>query len=223
MYFYFRSCAQNCERHVILSSRLILETSCTGLLCDKIDVYAWSMKYREKDDLLWKEVANLDEIVLTYDNSPNLVTVQGKLRGNATYQVTVKATTPQGHSSSTTYSFVTNTPPKGGICKVDDPQGKAWETDFLFSCIGWHDDNLPLKFQFSYNSSDGIEMIFQFGNLSTATGKLPVGDPNMDYKLQIQILVIDSLGSTVSVGIDVKVSIFFFPQMLYVVFCYYLQ
>ncbi|KAL9952359.1 hypothetical protein ACROYT_G039604 [Oculina patagonica] len=200
------TCAQNCERHVILSSRMILETSCIGLLCNKIDFYTWSMKYREKDDLLWKEVVNLDEIVLTYENSPNLVTAQGKLRGNATYEVTVEATTPQGHSSTATYSFVTNTPPSGGMCTVDNPQGKAWETDFVFRCIGWHDDNLPLKFQFSYNSSDGIEMIFQSGISSTTTGKLPVGDPNMDYKLHIQILVIDSLGSIASTWIDVKVT-----------------
>ena len=77
----------------------------------------------------------------------------------------------------------------------------------MFSCIGWQDDNLPLKFQFSYNSSDGIEMIFQSGNSSTATGNLPIGDPNIDYKLDIRILVIDALGSSVDMWIDLKVSI----------------
>lgn len=198
---------QNCQRHVILSSRLILETRCTGLLCGKIDSYTWSIKYREKDDRPWQEIANLDEIVLTYENSPNLVTAQGKLRGNVTYEVTVSGETSQGHSSIGTYSFVTNSPPSGGICKVDKPQGKAWETNFVFSCIGWQDDNLPLKFQFSYNNSDGIEMIFQSGNSSTVTGKLPVGDPNIDYKLDIRILVIDALGSSVDIWIDLKVSI----------------
>ena len=202
-----QSCAQNCERHVILSSRLILETRCTGLLCGKIDSYTWSIKYREKDDPRWQEIANLDEIVLTYKNSPNLVTGQGKLRGNATYQVTVRGETSQGHSSIATYSFATNSPPSGGECKADKPQGKAWETNFVISCIGWQDDNLPLKFQFSYNSSDGIEMIFQSGNSSKATGKLPVGDPTVDYKLDIKILVIDALGSSVDTWIDLKVSI----------------
>lgn len=206
-YFFLHSCVQNCERHVILSSRLILETRCTGLLCGKIDFYTWSIKYREKDDPRWQKITNLEEIVLTYDNSPNLVTAQGKLRGNATYQVTVNGETSQGHSSIGAYSFVTNTPPSGGICKVDKTQGKAWETNFVFSCIGWQDDNLPLKFQFSYYSSDGIEMIFQSGNSSTATGKLPVGDPNTDYKLDIKILVIDALGSSVDIWIDLKVSI----------------
>lgn len=204
---FLQSCTQNCERHVILSSRLILETRCTGLLCGKIDLYTWSVRYREKDDPRWQEITNLDEIVLTYMNSPNLVTEQSKLRGNATYQVTVSGETSQGHNSIGTYSFVTNSPPSGGICRADKPQGKAWETNFVISCIGWKDDNLPLKFQFSYNTSDGIEMIFQSGNSSTATGKLPVGDSNMDYKLDIRILVIDALGSSVDKWINLKVSV----------------
>jgi len=139
-------------------------------------------------------------------NSPNLVTAQGKLRGNATYQVTVRGETSQGHSSIGTYSFVTNSPPSGGTCKTDRPQGRAWETNFVIKCIGWQDDNLPLKFQFSYNSSDGIEMIFQSGHSSTANGKLPVGDPNMDHKLDVRILVIDALGSSADFWISFKVS-----------------
>ena len=152
----------------------------------------------------------MDEIVLTYMNSPNLVTAEGKLHGNATYEVAVKGETSQGHSSIETYSFVTNSPPSGGTCKADNPQGKAWDTNFVIRCIGWQDDNLPLKFQFSYNSSDGIEMVFQSGNSSTAKGKLPVGDPNMDYKLDVRILVIDTLGSSVDFWIYLKVSITFF-------------
>ena len=77
----------------------------------------------------------------------------------------------------------------------------------MIGCSGWQDDNLPLKYQFGYNSSDGIEMIFQSGKSSTATGELPVGDPAMDYKLSIRILVIDALGSSVDMWIDLKVSI----------------
>jgi len=140
-------------------------------------------------------------------NSPNLVTVQGKLRGNATYQVTVRGKTSEGYSSIGSYSFVTNLPPRGGICKAHKRQGKAWETNFVIRCIGWQDDNLPLKFQFSYNSSDGIEMIFQSGHSSTAKGKLPVGDPNMDYKLDVRVLVIDALGSSVDFWTYLKVSV----------------
>ena len=165
------------------------------------------MKYRENDDQRWQEITNLDEIVLTYKNSPNLVTAQGKLLGNATYQATVSGETSHGQSSIETYSFVTNSPPTGGTCKADKPQGKALETIFVFSCIGWQDDNLPLKYQFGYNSSDGIEIIFQSGKSSTATGKLPVGDPTMNYKLGIRILVIDTLGSSVDTWIDLKVSV----------------
>lgn len=165
------------------------------------------MKYRENDDPRWHEVANLDEIVLTYDNSPNLVTAQGKIRGNATYGVTVKGLTSQGHSSIATYSFVTNTPPSGGICNVDKPQGKAWETNFVFSCSGWRDKNLPLNFKFSYSGSDNIGMVFYSGTSSRVTGKLPVGDPNRGYKLHVQMIVIDALGSSVATWIDVEVTL----------------
>lgn len=205
--FVFR-CVQNCQRHVILSSRLILETRCTGLLCNEIDVYTWSMKYRDIADQTWKEVTNLDEIRRTYRNSPNLVTRQGTLLGNASYLVTVTGkVASKGHSSTTTYSFVTNTPPTGGTCGVDKPEGKAWETTFVFTCNDWHDEDLPLQFQFRYNSSDGIEMVLQSGTLSTAAVTLPVGDPKEDYKLQVQVLINDRLGSSVETWINVKVSI----------------
>ena len=139
--------------------------------------------------------------MLTYKNSPNLIAAQGKLRSNASYQVTVTGKTSQGHSSIGTYSFVTNSPPTGGTCKADKRQGKSLETVFVISCIGWQDDDLPLKYQFSYSSGDGIEIIFQFGNSSSAKGKLPVGE------LDIRILVIDALGSLVGMRIPIKVSV----------------
>lgn len=145
-------------------------------------------------------------MVLTYDNSPNLILAQGKLHGNATYNVTVTGRTSGGHISSATYSFVTNTPPSGGECKVNLAKGKAWETDFVFSCNGWYDNELPLKFTFSYYSSEGIEMIFHSGTSNTATGKLPVGDSNRDFKLQVQMTVIDALGSAVNTGVYIQVS-----------------
>ena len=189
-----------------MSSRLILETNCTGLLCNKIELYTWSIKFHVKGDPRWQQVTNQDEVVLTYDNSPNLVLAQEKLRGNAIYQVAVTGRTSEGHSSIATYSFETNTPPSGGECKVNKPQGKAWETNFVFSCSGWYDEELPLRFTFSYYSSEGIEMVFHSGISNTATGKLPVGDPNNEYKLQVQMTVTDALGSSVNTWIDVQVS-----------------
>lgn len=151
-------------------------------------------------------MTNLDDLILTYGNSPNFVTREGKLRGNSTYLVTVTGVTSRGHSSSATFSFVINTPPSGGTCKVDKPEGKAWETNFVFTCTGWHDEDLPLTYKFRYNSSDGIEMVFMSGTSHEATGKLPVGDASENYKLQVCVLVIDALGSSVDIWISVRVS-----------------
>ncbi|PFX27651.1 Polycystic kidney disease protein 1-like 2 [Stylophora pistillata] len=196
---------EHCKSDVIQSSRLILETNCTGLLCNKIQQYSWSIKYRVKDDAHWQHVINEDEVVLTYDNSPNLILAQGKLHGNATYNVTVTGRTSRGHTSTATYSFMTNSPPSGGECKVNTAEGKAWKTDFVFSCNGWYDEELPLRFTFSYYSSEGIEMVFQSGTSNTAIGKLPVGDSNRDFKLQVQMTVADALGSIVNTGVYVQV------------------
>ena len=149
----------------------------------------------------------MDDVILTYGNSPNLVTREGKLQGNATYLVTVTGVTSGGHSSVARYPFITNSPPAGGTCKVDRLEGKAWETTFAFVCTGWHDEDLPLNYRFRYNSSDGIEMVFKSGTSNKATGTLPVGDPNEDYKLHVQVHIIDGLGSSVETWINVKVSI----------------
>ena len=165
------------------------------------------MKYRKKGEPSWREITNLDEIILTYTNSPNLVTVEGKLQGNASYFVTVEGVAFNKYKSNATYQFNTNSPPFGGTCDVDKPEGQAWETSFLFTCSGWQDEDTPLTYKFRYNSSDGIEMVFQSGYSSTLLAKLPVGDSSNNYKLQIQVLIIDSLGSSSDTWINVKVSI----------------
>ena len=194
---------------MVPSSRLVLETNCTGLLCSKIDniKYNWSMRYRKKGEPSWRELPNLDEIILTYRNSPNLVTAEGKLQGNASYSVTVEGVAFNKYISNATYQFNTNSPPFGGTCDVDKPEGQAWETSFVFTCRGWQDEDKPLKYKFRYKNSDGIEMVFQSGYSSTLSAKLPVGDSNKDYKLQVQVLIIDSLGSSADTWINVKVSI----------------
>lgn len=165
------------------------------------------MRYRKKGEPSWQELPNLDEIILTYRNSPNLVTAEGKLQGNASYSVTVEGVAFNKYISNATYQFNTNSPPFGGTCDVDKPEGQAWETSFVFTCGGWQDEDKPLKYKFRYKSSDGIEIVFQSGYSSTLSAKLPVGDSNKDYKLQVQVLIIDSLGSSADTWINVKVSI----------------
>ena len=203
---YLLRCIQNCQQPTSISTRLTLETRCTGLFCGNIESYVWSVEYLNKSYAKWQKIANLDDSVLTYANSPNLVTREGKLIANSSYLVTVNGSTPNGHFSVTNYSFFTNTPPVGGSCSVDKSEGRAWETSFIFRCSGWRDDDLPLRYKFRYNTSDGIMMVFQSGPSSKATGKLPVGDENKDYNLHVQVQIFDARGSSAEWSIFVRVS-----------------
>ena len=203
--YHFR-CIQNCRQSVIPSGRLILESTCEGLLCNKINSYTWSLQYLDSKTQEWLLVPNFAHHLLTYMNSPNLVTEESLLRGNTTYLLQLMAAAPGDIVDTTSYRFVTNSPPTGGTCDVDVQEGEAWLTFFSFSCSGWQDADLPLTYKFRYNTSDGIEMVFFSGQSSTVRVRLPVGDEMDNMKLYIKILVLDSLGSSASFWLHVRVS-----------------
>ena len=207
LYFNFR-CMQNCGSSVIPSSRLILETYCSGLLCDRISNYAWTIQYQNvsKGNPTWHDISHLDENILTYHNSPNLVTKANTLLGNSSYRVSIIATTPKGFSSSAEYSFFTNAPPFGGTCKVDLLEGTAWMTNFHFHCTGWRDHDLPLTYKFRYDTSTNIELVFKSGADSHVEAKLPVGDALDGYRLTVEIEILDSIGSSTKRSLHLRVS-----------------
>ncbi|XP_068684192.1 polycystin-1-like protein 2 [Montipora foliosa] len=200
------SCIHNCERQVIPSFRLILETSCTGPFCSRITKYSWSVDNLTERNLGWQEIQNVEDLLLTERQSPNFVTRPGGLLGNISYLVTVTGETSNGHSSVANYKFNTNSPPVGGRCDVDTPSGEAMRTVFSFECSGWYDEDKPLKYKFLYKSTDGIEMVFQSSFANKASLTLPVGNEKDDYTLQVKIIILDSLGSSVETSVSVKVT-----------------
>ena len=103
-----------------------METHCEGLLCDRRIVYKWSLKKRRRANVWpeWEETLDLDDVLLTYQDSPNLVTKENKLQANATYRLEVIGKTNEGFSSFAFQEFTTNSPPYGGQCSVDKKEGE---------------------------------------------------------------------------------------------------
>jgi hypothetical protein len=65
-----------------------------------------------------------------------------------------------------TITVTTNAPPGSGRCFSNPTSGRLLETDFEFKCIGWTDDESPLKYKFSVVKDDGgmVELgVFQVG------------------------------------------------------------
>ena len=118
---------QNCEAdHVAASARLIGETTCRGLLCGEPITYAWTLLQRMQENVWpqWQAVRNLEEFLLTYRNSPNVVIRENKLRDNVTYRLEVVGETERGFRAVAEYEFTTNSPPYGGQCAVDTSEGE---------------------------------------------------------------------------------------------------
>lgn len=204
LFFYF-SCIQNCRANVIPSERLVLEKRCEGLLCNKITSYEWTLKIFDTVHTQWTILPDISDYMLTYMNSPALVTKENKFLGNSSYLLTLTAKAPGNVIDTTTYRFATNAPPSGGRCEVDTKEGEAWLTYFTFTCYGWKDQDLPLSYKFRYNTSDGIEMVFFSGKSPSSRAKLPVGQAEDDHKLNIQIQIADAIGSEAFVLMTVKV------------------
>lgn len=206
MFLYNFSCVQNCKSNVIPSERLVLEKRCEGLLCKEITSYQWTLKLLNTVTNQWNLLPDVSDYMLTYMNSPTIVTKENKLLGNTSYLLTLTAKAPGNIIDTTRYRFDTNAPPSGGRCEVDKNEGEAWLTYFTFTCSGWKDQNLPLSYKFRYSTSDGIKMLFFSGKSPSVRAKLPVGNKKDDYRLNIQIHVSDSIGSEAIVKMSVKVS-----------------
>lgn len=203
--FFTSRCVQNCRASVIPSERMVLKKQCEGLLCDDITNYNWTLKIFDKTSTKWTIIPDMSDYMLTYMNSPNLVTKENTFPGNNSFLLTLTAKAPGNIIDTTTYRFVTNAPPSGGRCEVDTKEGLAWLTYYGFVCFGWKDHDLPLSYKFRYNTSDGIEMVFFSGRNRFARARLPVGNADDGFKLNIEIEIADAIGTKALVWMNVKV------------------
>ena len=104
---------------------------------------------------------------------------------------------------------VVNSPPfiTGRGCFVAPNEGYAVETIFNITCLGWTDEDEPLKYEFRYNTSDGL--IINYPNVGTGKNtlstNLPVGNKANDFDLRVEVYVKDSLGDLTISSVTVKV------------------
>lgn len=82
--------------------------------------------------------------------------------------------------------------------------GEAIDTEFKISCENWWDPDLPLRYQFSYQTNFGI-VVFYTGWQANVTTELPEGNKATNYSLQLKLQVIDSLDDSSVEIINVQV------------------
>ena len=97
--------------------------------------------------------------------------------------------------------FQTAAAPHGGYCRSSASEGVALETEFEFECLEWKDTNLPITYEFR----EGNDPISYGGLPKCPPTKLPAGKVDDDYKLEIVIIIKNSVGVTVAERLYIKV------------------
>ena len=92
------------------------------------------------------------------------------------------------------FQFRTNAEPHGGSCTVSPQNGTAIHTEFHIGCSGWKDEQMPLTYEFRYRSRTGM-VVIEKGYASDSRTTLPVGDPDNNFVIKIEIQVIDNQGA----------------------------
>lgn len=185
--------------------------------CPFLTNYRWSLYVglHNGSNHSWKEFENLENISLTFLTDPRLVingrhmlqNQRGLLR-NKTYKIQVVAWLDEENYENESYIFHTNVPPytrdKNTGCFVDPKRGKAIATKFTVQCVNWTDSDLPLSYQYSYETQFGV-VVFHTGRQPNVTVGLPMGKQDSNYSLHLRLEIIDSIGDYSAVYITIQV------------------
>ena len=195
--------------------------------CPFLANYRWSLyvDLRNGSDHSWKEIEKLDSISATSLTGPSLVIKgsgymlenQTALLRSKTYKIQVFAWLDEENYEKESYIFNTNVPPytrdKNVGCFVDPKSGKAIATKFTVQCVNWTDSDLPISYQFSYETQFGV-VVFHTGRQPNVTTELPMGKQESNYSLYLRLEIIDSFGdySAVYITVQVLYSAFYFKH-----------
>ena len=183
--------------------KLVLEAdlSDTSLPSTYKTNYIWSVLFK-KSKKQWEE----RDLHTENKRGKKLIINTDKLKPATDYTVSLTVLFTASIKKYSTYFFTTNSPPKDGRCYANNVTGVALTTKFTFSCEGWVDDDLPLSYEFSYETSSGLSIVLEFGNQSSATTRLPPGDAENDHKITVDITIRDRYGAAAKKNVSVEVS-----------------
>ena len=150
--------------------------------------------------------------LLTGVASRSMLLKENFLLKRRSYQIRFRVRTEYKAEEYTDYNFRTNSPPQNGTCTMDKYTGKGVLEKFQLTCQDWVDLDQPLKYQVTIPKPDMSYITFAVSNESLMTLRLPVGDKNNSYALQLEVYILDSLLAWTKVNVSLTVSFtpFFF-------------
>ncbi len=184
-----------------------LEPKCEGKLCNDIISTKWSIHALNSSSSEWKTGSSF----VVKDFSPYAVrssTRNPVYKIKAVIRIQTKNDIIKEHYEE---KIVLNSPPliaEGNSgCFVTPSEGFAVETIFNITCVGWHDEDKPLTYEFRYNTSVGLVINYPNARIgmNTLSTNLPVGSKEDDFALRVDVYIKDSLGDSTISRVSVKV------------------
>jgi hypothetical protein len=122
----------------------------------------------------------------------NLVIKSDALPQRATLQFTLSC-----GSTAVSTTVTTNGAPLPGSFYVTPEAGVELLTTFTFTAVQWSDPDLPLTYQFGFQSAVSLSnlVIVSRSELSYATSSLPAGDVSRSNAVDCSLRIFDSLGA----------------------------
>jgi hypothetical protein len=125
-----------------------------------------------------------------------------------TLTFSLTARTPlNGIQSVATVAVTVNAPPQPGSFRVAPSSGEELVESFSFLAERWTDADLPLLYQFSYLTAEGVEVTLRSKAESAFTSAvLPAGPASSNYSVVGTAQVFDGLAASSSVQYTVRVT-----------------
>ncbi|KAI8500841.1 hypothetical protein Bbelb_216590, partial [Branchiostoma belcheri] len=169
--------------------------------------YRWTLVQRTQGSVTTWTDQDWNRNILNDRNQDYLTFRAGVFDKDGAYTVTAMVTDSNStESGSSEYSFTLNEPPSVGTCAVH--ASDTSEGSFEIQCQGFYDSDLPLRYDFEYtpadvtvasvNSTDDSSnqlLLYSGPASSTPPIRLPTGNPDRNYELEIVIRVADALGA----------------------------
>ena len=203
----FFRCKQNCAAKMNPSSRLSVLAKCSEGCFGEL-IYSWEVYQNEggKKSKLWQRRDNITATNSVQNpNGPAFALPRDILDGDEEYLIRVFGGRENGAKGRSEYTSLTNDPPRGGACSGKPPVGEALVSDFVLSCSGWRDADMPLTYEFNHKNEEGKLVLLSFGENSHVTVKLPLGNPQQNFSLEIHVKILDYYKGESSVVFTVQV------------------
>ena len=194
---------------MLQSKTMRIEPKCEGKLCDRIIRTKWSI--HTLNSTMNSRWGRKESTFVVKDFSSHVY--PSKTRDPHYKIKAVIAIRVENEVIKEEYDkeITLNSPPyiadRNSGCFVMPNEGYAVETIFNITCSGWSDEDKPLKYEFRYNTSDGL--IINDPNVGTRKNilatNLPVGNKADNFELRLDVYVKDSLGDLTISSVSVKV------------------